>query len=145
MPYKANEPRRHKIPRARYRIENWAEYDAAPALSGAKLRLTPSAQALLAREARQSDGLGDARGDRGLGAGGDRGAGPAAGLLGRRHRDRADAEAGVRSAVASDRGPARVDPGPAWPGVAGSGARQGQRSYHITFSAAASTWVSRRP
>jgi hypothetical protein len=27
MPYKANEPRRHKIPKARYRIEN--EYDAA--------------------------------------------------------------------------------------------------------------------
>ena len=29
MPYKANEPRRHKIPRARYKIDNWAEYDAA--------------------------------------------------------------------------------------------------------------------
>jgi hypothetical protein len=29
MPYKANEPRRHKIPRARYKVENWAEYDAA--------------------------------------------------------------------------------------------------------------------
>jgi Transposase DDE domain len=29
MPYKANEPRRHRIPKARYRIENWAEYDAA--------------------------------------------------------------------------------------------------------------------
>ena len=28
MPYKANEPRRHKIPRARYKIEN-REYDAA--------------------------------------------------------------------------------------------------------------------
>jgi hypothetical protein len=27
MPYKANEPRRHRIPKARY--ENWAEYDAA--------------------------------------------------------------------------------------------------------------------
>jgi hypothetical protein len=23
MPYKANEPRRHKIPKARYKIENW--------------------------------------------------------------------------------------------------------------------------
>lgn len=23
MPYKANEPRRHKIPRARYRVEDW--------------------------------------------------------------------------------------------------------------------------
>ncbi|PWC32750.1 IS5 family transposase [Azospirillum sp. TSO35-2] len=29
MPYKANEPRRHKIPRARYRVENWSAYDAA--------------------------------------------------------------------------------------------------------------------
>src|SRR6187397_2878671 len=29
MPYKANGPRRHKIPKARYKIDNWAEYDAA--------------------------------------------------------------------------------------------------------------------
>ena len=29
MPYTANEKRRHKIPRARYRVENWAAYDAA--------------------------------------------------------------------------------------------------------------------
>ncbi len=29
MPYKHNEPRRHKIPKARYKIANWAEYDAA--------------------------------------------------------------------------------------------------------------------
>jgi hypothetical protein len=29
MPYKANEPRRHRIPKAGYKIENWAEYDAA--------------------------------------------------------------------------------------------------------------------
>src|SRR3954452_10299964 len=29
MPYKANEPRRHKIPRARYKIRNWPEYDRA--------------------------------------------------------------------------------------------------------------------
>jgi hypothetical protein len=29
MPYKANEPRRHKIPKARYRVGNWAAYDAA--------------------------------------------------------------------------------------------------------------------
>lgn len=28
MPYKANESRRHKIPKARYRVENWAAYDA---------------------------------------------------------------------------------------------------------------------
>ena len=29
MPDKANESRRHTIPRARYRVENWAAYDAA--------------------------------------------------------------------------------------------------------------------
>jgi hypothetical protein len=74
MPYKANEPRRHQIPKAWYKIENWAEYDAA---------------------ARQSDGLGDARGDHGVVAGGDRAAGPAAELFGRGDRSRVDAEAGL--------------------------------------------------
>src|SRR5215213_6254353 len=29
MPYKANAARRHKIPRARYRVTNWPEYDGA--------------------------------------------------------------------------------------------------------------------
>ncbi len=29
MPYKANEPRRAQIPKARYRVGNWASYDAA--------------------------------------------------------------------------------------------------------------------
>src|SRR5215203_3551789 len=29
MPYKTNEPRRHRIPRARYRVSNWPEYDRA--------------------------------------------------------------------------------------------------------------------
>ena len=29
MPYKANEARRHKIPKARYRLANWPEYDRA--------------------------------------------------------------------------------------------------------------------
>src|SRR5918998_3362094 len=29
MPYKANEARRHKIPRARYKVGNWPEYDRA--------------------------------------------------------------------------------------------------------------------
>ena len=29
MPYKANAPRRHKFPKARYRINNWPAYDAA--------------------------------------------------------------------------------------------------------------------
>src|SRR3954452_3375427 len=29
MPYKFSETRRHKIPKARYRVANWPEYDAA--------------------------------------------------------------------------------------------------------------------
>src|SRR5918997_1217392 len=29
MPYKANQARRHKIPKARYRVTNWPEYDRA--------------------------------------------------------------------------------------------------------------------
>ena len=29
MPYNDNEPRRHKIPRARYKVANWPEYDRA--------------------------------------------------------------------------------------------------------------------
>ena len=29
MPHKANEARRHKIPRARYRVTNWPDYDRA--------------------------------------------------------------------------------------------------------------------
>src|SRR3954452_4207128 len=29
MPYKANEARRHTIPRARYKVTNWSEYDRA--------------------------------------------------------------------------------------------------------------------
>ena len=29
MPYKANELRRHKIPKVRYRVQNWPEYDKA--------------------------------------------------------------------------------------------------------------------
>src|SRR5687767_3929250 len=29
MPFKANASRRHRIPRKRYRVTNWAEYDAS--------------------------------------------------------------------------------------------------------------------
>ena len=29
MPYKADEARRHKMPRARYKVTNWPEYDRA--------------------------------------------------------------------------------------------------------------------
>ena len=35
MPYKFNEPRRHKIPTAKYRVANWPDYDAALVRRGA--------------------------------------------------------------------------------------------------------------
>src|SRR5215213_1716769 len=46
MPYKANEARRHKIPRARYRVTNWPEYDGALQRRGSlTLWVTPEALA----------------------------------------------------------------------------------------------------
>ena len=51
MPYKHNEPRRHKIPKAKYKVANWWDYD---------------------RALQQRGSLGDARGAGGLGAGKDR-------------------------------------------------------------------------
>src|SRR4051812_5014747 len=46
MPYKANEPRRHKIPRARYKVRNWPEYDRALQQRGSlTLWVTPEALA----------------------------------------------------------------------------------------------------
>ena len=35
MPHKFNEPRRHKIPTAKYRVTNWPDYDAALVRRGA--------------------------------------------------------------------------------------------------------------
>src|SRR5919199_4452226 len=47
MPYKANEARRHKIPRARYKIANWSEYDRALQQRGSlTLWVTPEALAV---------------------------------------------------------------------------------------------------
>ena len=34
MPYKHNEPRRHKIPKAKYKVANRREYDRAPQQRG---------------------------------------------------------------------------------------------------------------
>src|SRR5919199_5522802 len=46
MPYKANEARRHKIPRARYRVTNWPEYDRAlQRRGGLTVWVTPGALA----------------------------------------------------------------------------------------------------
>ena len=46
MPYKANEARRRKIPRARYQVTNWPEYDRALQQRGSlTLWVTPEALA----------------------------------------------------------------------------------------------------
>ncbi|MBO1910166.1 IS5 family transposase [Microvirga sp. 3-52] len=46
MPYKVNEKRRHKIPKARYRVQNWRDYDAALRRRGdLTLWVTPAAMA----------------------------------------------------------------------------------------------------
>lgn len=64
MPYKANEPRRHNIPKARYRVENWSAYDAALGRRGdltiwvtpeAIAAWTPPASSRRGRRARYSD------------------------------------------------------------------------------------------
>jgi hypothetical protein len=44
MPYQANEARRHKFPKARYRVSNWREYDQALQERGSlTLWVTPAA------------------------------------------------------------------------------------------------------
>jgi hypothetical protein len=46
MPYKVNEKRRHKIPKARYRVQNWREYDATLRRRGdLTVWVTPAAMA----------------------------------------------------------------------------------------------------
>src|SRR6187200_1514417 len=46
MPYKVHEPRRHKIPRARYKVRNWPAYDRALQQRGSlTLWVTPEALA----------------------------------------------------------------------------------------------------
>ena len=46
MPYKVNEARRHKIPRARYKVMNWPAYDRALQQRGSlTIWVTPKALA----------------------------------------------------------------------------------------------------
>src|SRR5271165_1283522 len=86
MPYKHNEARRHKIPKARYRVENWREYDVALRDRGSlTVWVTPE-------------------GDRGVASGEDWSSGAVSSLFGPRHRDRRDAAAGICPAMAADRG-----------------------------------------
>lgn len=45
MPFKFNEPHRHRVPKARYRVRNWAEYDRGLVARG-DVRVWISAEAL---------------------------------------------------------------------------------------------------
>src|SRR5215213_7625313 len=95
MPYKANEPRRHRIPRARYRVSNWPEYDRALQQRGS-LTVWMTPEALAAWQPTQ-----------------DGSAGPVTHVLGYRDRDRAPAAPGLWPALAADRRPAALARHPA--------------------------------
>src|SRR3954449_4467259 len=106
MPYRFNEP----------------PQDPRGALPGPELAgIRPGAAA-----AGGLDGLGHARGDRGLVPAAHGSARSAAGLLGRGDRDRAPAAPGLWSALAADRRPAALARHPARLGY--------RRSHHTTFS-----------
>ena len=59
MPYKHNEPRRHKIPKAKYKVSNWREYDQALQQPGSlTVWVTPEAlEAWAPEKIRQQRGL----------------------------------------------------------------------------------------
>jgi hypothetical protein len=57
MPYKANDMRRYKIPKARYRVKNWRDYDAALRRRG-DLTVWVTPAALAAWTASRSGGRG---------------------------------------------------------------------------------------
>ena len=57
MPFKANAARRHRIPKQRYRVTNWAEYDAGLRARGSlTVWFTPEAVAAWAAAPRISRG-----------------------------------------------------------------------------------------
>jgi hypothetical protein len=123
MPHKANDSRRHKFPKARYRIKNWPAYDAALRDRG-DLTVWVTPEALAAWHPRRVVDAVDRRDTRiwqsrpgcccaWRSAGpGDR---PAA--LGRATDEPGDRHSGPHHAVAPQRG-----------GVAGCGASQGERA-----------------
>ena len=85
MPFKANEDRRHKIPRARYRVENWRSLRCGAAPTG------------------RLDGVGDGCRDRGMDAGLATGqARSTAAILCDGRRNGPDAAAGFWAALAPD-------------------------------------------
>jgi hypothetical protein len=86
---KADEPRRHRIPKTRYKIENWAEYDAALRRRGSlTIWVTPAT--IVAWTPAPTGRRGRPRSSEEL--------------FGRRDRSGVDAQAGVRAAVAIEAG-----------------------------------------
>jgi len=76
MPYKANEARRHRIPRARYRVTNWPDYDRALQRRGSlTVWVTPEALAVAAADQHAAEAAADDAAPAGHAAGGVRGLG----------------------------------------------------------------------
>jgi hypothetical protein len=82
MPYKHNEPRRHKIPKAKYKVSNWRDYDRALQQRGS-LTVWVTPEALEAWAPARPGSAADV-------------------LLGHRHRDRGHAAPSDGAAVAPD-------------------------------------------
>ena len=97
----------------------------AAALGEAVLRLTPSAQALLARKARQPDAVGQRRGNRRVAGDTADDAGRSGALLGHRDRNRGHDPVGLPSAAAPDRRAAWLVAGSHGHRTAGSRSRHG--------------------
>ena len=84
MPYKFNESRRHKIPKVKYRVTNWPEYDVALVRRGS-LTVWMTEEAIAAWQA-PATGI----------------SGWSTDLLGNCHRDEPRAPPGLLSATATD-------------------------------------------
>src|SRR5690242_11285898 len=95
VPFEANAARRHRIPRQRHRVTNWAEYDAALRQRGS-LTVWFTDEAIAAWPRRAAHDLGWT-----------------ALVLGPGDPDRPDAAGRVPPRLAPDRGPDRLRPPPA--------------------------------
>ena len=106
MPYEANEACRHKIPRARYKVVNWPEYDGALQQRGS-LTVWVTPEALAAWHPPHTGQRGRPR------------------LLGRGDRDRSLAAPRLWSSMAAGRRPAALTRDPAGPW------RRSARPHHV--------------
>src|SRR3954449_1348062 len=128
MPYKVHEPRRHKIPRARYKARNWPAYDR-PLQQRGSLTLWVTPEALAAWHPPRTGQRGRPRDYSGRG---DRNWAPAApGLWSALEANRRSAALAHDSARGEPRGagPHHVFSAQPWPGARDSaGASPGERA-----------------